>query len=250
MEELAARRRGEQRVTGEVELRGDRVGPTAKGVRDHVVHVRVERLLDGGIGPLGLALPPAVVDIRPCLAQQDRLDPVSRRPPRGIPGADAQAPDRLGIALVRRRLRLEIVPSGGRRAGVVMQLGVEPDEPLDRRLDEDAVGLPAHLAKLDEARRCLAGVRADVEDIVERLQRSRVRVFGHLPRSREAGQVRQHSRRDAGRQDVIDRARALVLDLGTGLVLPWLDHGQEVGLLDIGPGADHGHRGAGIQQVD
>src|SRR5438105_15296276 len=122
-----------------------------------------------------------------------------------------------------------------------MQLGVEPDQALDRRLDEDAVGLPAHLAKLDEARRGLAGVRADVEDIVERLQRSRVRVFGHLPRSREAGQVRQHSRRDAGRQDVIDRARALVLDLGTGLVLPWLDHGQEVGLLDIGPGADHGH---------
>ena len=244
VEELAARRRGEEWVTSQVELGGDRVGPAAVGVGDDVVHVGVERRLDGRIGPLGLALPPAVVHIRPGLAQQDRLDPVGRRPPGRIAGADAQAPDRLGVALVRRRLGLEIIPGRRRRAGVVMQLGVEPDESLDRRLDEDPVGLPVDLSKLDEAGRRLTGVRLHVEHVVERLQRPGVRVLLHLAGAGEACQDGKHAGGDTGRQDVVDRPGALVLHLGAGLILPRLDHGEEVGLLDVGPGADHRHRRA------
>ena len=174
--------------------------------------------------------------------EQDVLDPVRRRPAGRIARADAQAPDRLGVAFIGCGLGLEVVPGRRGRRGVVMQLGVEPDQALDGRLDEDTVGLAIRLSKLDEAGRGLAGVGGDIEDVVERLQRSCVRVLLHLARAGKAGQVRQHAGRDAGRQDVVDRARALVLHRGAGLVLPRFDHRQEVFLLDVGPGADHGHR--------
>ena len=106
----------------------------------HYVHVDLEGGLDGRIGPLDFPRPPLVVDLGSGLAQDHVLDPVGCRPTRRGAGLDAQAPQRLGIALVGLALRQEVVPGRGRVVRVVVKTRVVPDQALDGGLDEDPVG--------------------------------------------------------------------------------------------------------------
>src|SRR5581483_743692 len=76
MQELASRWAGEQGISRVAEVGRRRVGTTAIRLGDDLTGVHLERLLDGRIGPFGLALVPARVHIRPGRAQDEILDPV------------------------------------------------------------------------------------------------------------------------------------------------------------------------------
>ena len=102
--------------------------------------------------------------------------------------------------------------------------------------------LAVHRAEGHETRGRVGGVGRHVDDVVQRLEGARLDVLGHLARAGQAGEVGQQAGLDAGRQDVVDVAGAGVLDLGAGLVLPWLHHRHERLLLGAGPRPDDGDR--------
>ncbi len=186
----AAWRLGEHRV-GRLAEGGRHDGVRAAVAVGDRITERLPGLLDGRVGPLGLAGGPAVVHGRAGLAKDDVLDPVGSRPARVTAGLDAEAPLLLVAGHLRASVGVELVPGGGVRGPALPVRRVVPDEALHGALGEDAGELA--IGRLADGGEALRGRRlvSRVVDEVERLERS-VRI----PRRHQAG-TRADRRRPA-----------------------------------------------------
>ncbi len=138
------------------------VARAAEAVRDDVAERRPERLLDRRIGPLDLALVPLLVDVGAGLAQDDVLDPVGARPAGRGAGLDAQAPRRLGLALVGRDVASAGRPTS-RAASCRCQsrtFGSNQIRPLTAVLMKTPTCLPLTCAEVDQGGRGLGLCRS------------------------------------------------------------------------------------------
>ena len=132
---------------------------------------------------------------------------------------------------------LEVVPRLGRAR--LNDLGVVPEEALHRRLHEDAGELALHRPDVDEARRGFGQVGPGVDDLREVHEPALAHQLEHVPRSRQAGEIRRVSDLEAALERTLEVPRGAHHDAVAGLILEWLDDGPE----DVDLGSFPGTRG-------